>query len=145
MLARKRKGSYYAVVGVALFIITLSTTGCDEILGPSRKRAETASVELEGTSPGPLQVVTSTNWILTQDQLTGESMIQLFSAETTEAELPFEKSVKLAPYYRVLFRVMNPHPETAQVRMRVLLDGEETYKMETPVADEPVDFTYVFH
>jgi len=145
MLARKRKGSYYAVVGVALFIITLSTTGCDEILGPSRKRAETASVELEGTSPGPLQVVTSTNWILTQDQLTGESMIQLFAAETTEAELPFEKSVKLAPYYRVLFRVMNPHTDTARIQMRVLLDGEETYKMETAVADEPVDFTYVFH
>lgn len=144
-MARKGKGSYIAAIGAALFIITLSTTGCDEILGPSRKRAETASVELEGTSPGPLQLVTSTNWILTLDQATGESMIQLFAAETTEADLPFQKSVKLAPYYRVLFRVVNPHPDTARIRMRVLLDGEETYKMETAVADEPVDFTYVFH
>lgn len=140
MKVRTRSGIRIA----ALFTIILSAAGCD-ILGPPGGRADTARLELDGTSPGPLLVVTSTDWTYIYDEDTGRTLISLVAADTTEAELPFQKSVDLAPRYRILFRVVNPHEEEAHVRMRVLLDGELKHSVEGELGETPLEYTYRYN
>lgn len=133
-----------AALGAAFLVVTLAAAGCDSITNTSGNYAETARIELSGTSVGPLLLVSSTNWVFTYDELTGEQYVHLYEADTTEVELPAQKSVELAPRYRILFRVINPHDEDAQIRMRVLLDDVVKYDVETPVGETPIEYTFRF-
>ncbi len=144
MKAPTRRGHRRTVLGTAFLIAALAAAGCDAITDTTGRYADDARIELSGTSPGPLVLVSSTHWVYAIDENTGFPYVHLYEADTTEVELPAEKNVALAPRYRILFRVINPHAEEANIRMRVLLDGELKYDAETPIGDMPVDYTFRF-
>lgn len=122
-----------------------SVVGCSSITG-SQDDAENARVEVTGTSPVPLQLVQSTEWFLYTDLETGDELVSLISADTTEVELPFERTVAFTNSRRIYFEVRNPElEEEAEIRMRVLFDDAVMFDQSATMRDASLSFSFFFH
>lgn len=128
-------------------MIALSGAGCDLVKGPSRpERADEARIEVTGSSPVPLLLVTSKDWGEGVDELTGERIVVLFQADTTQFDPPHQATVRLAPLYRVLFRVINPDSaKDATIRMRVRLDDEVVFDEEATMRAASLEYSYSYY
>lgn len=143
MDTRFRMGRRPASIAGAAFMITLFSAACSTATDPRDGYAETAYIEVTGTSPVPLLLVKSTNWAYEFDELEGEQQLVLFEADTVEFELPVSDSVALAPSYRILFRVVNPDTEQeADIRMRVHLDDELMFDQTATMRDASLEYSY---
>jgi len=133
-------------IAAAAFITSL-TTACDLLSDPTdRRRAEEATLELTGESPVPLLVVMSKEWGIGFDEESGEQVFILSKADTVETEVPYQRTVSLAPTYRILFRVINPDSEhEADVRMRVLLDDDVVYDQQAALRGTALQYSHAFH
>ncbi|HEX7118868.1 MAG TPA: hypothetical protein VF212_08780 [Longimicrobiales bacterium] len=146
MVPRIVRGRRVAVPGAAAFILTLFAAACNTISDPTEHYAENAHIELTGTSPVPLVLVTSTVWGQKVDEETGDLVTELMQADTAEVELPFERTVALAPTYRILFRVINPDTaESASIRMRVHLDDELVYDQPGTLLNASLEYSFAYH
>jgi len=121
-------------------------TACDLLSEPKeRTRAEEATVEVTGESPVPLRLVASKVWSIGFDEEVGNQAIRLTEADSTEIELPYERTVPLAPTYRILFRVTNPSEEhEANVRMRVFLDDDLVYDQQATLKNASLQFSHLY-
>jgi len=128
-------------------MITLSGAGCDLLKGPSRPdRADEAHIEVTGSSPVPLLLVTSNDWGDGFDELTGERIVVLFQADTAQIDLPHQATVRLAPLYGVLFRVINPDTaQDASIRMRVRLDDELVFDESATMRAASLEYSYSYY
>ncbi|HEX6939847.1 MAG TPA: hypothetical protein VF158_10585 [Longimicrobiales bacterium] len=146
MESRIVRGWRAAPTRAAVLILTLFSAGCNTIEDPTEHYAQNARIEVTGTSPVPLLLVSSTQWAYKIDPATGERVLEIASADTTTIELPAEKTVGLAPTYRILFRVINPDTaETATVRMRVHLDEELVYDVEGTLRDASLEYMFQYY
>lgn len=137
------RGWYSTALGSVALIITLFSAGCNTISDPSEEYAENAHVEVTGTSPVPLLLVSSTNWVYQVNEETGERTIGLVTADTLEVQLPVERTVALAPTYRILFRIINPDSaRAASVRMRVRLDGDVMFDETATMRDAALEYSF---
>jgi hypothetical protein len=134
-------------VAVTAFVITFPTAACDLTSGPSRRdRADEASIDVTGESPVPLLLVTSKEWGITLDEETGEEQIVLSKADTAEIELPYQRTVALAPTYRILFRLTNPDADRdASIRMQVRMDGEVVYDRQATLRNASLQYSHAYH
>jgi len=143
---RVRKGWSQAGIASAALILTLFSTACNTVTDPRTKYATNAHIEVTGSSPVPLLLVTSTNWGIEYDELNGEEWIVLIEADTAEIELPVERTVPLAPRYQILFRVINPDSQhDAKVRMRVRLDDTEVFDETRIMRDASMEYSFFYH
>src|SRR5262245_52027804 len=110
---------------LALPILTLLASACSSVLDTTQDYADNAILEVTGTSPVPLQVVSSTNWVYVTNPDTGEQTVSTTSADTVSLQVPINRTVAITNSFRIYYKVTNPDlNQTASIRMRVLLDNK---------------------
>jgi hypothetical protein len=130
-------------LGVLALSLTLGLAGCQVVTDPTSRYESEAHVELTGGGGVPLLLVSSNQWDYVVDELTGEQSIAVVKADTTEVLTPFQKTVALAPTYRILFRVVNPdQAAVADVRMRVRLGDKEVFNETATLRDATLEFSF---
>jgi hypothetical protein len=136
----------FSVAGAAL-AITLATAACDFGFGPARRgRPDAATIQVSGESPVPLVLVTSKEWRVELDDETGQQRIVLSKADTVELELPYQRTVALAPTYRILFRLINPDADhDANVRMRVSLDEDVVFDQQATLRNAALQYSHTHY
>ena len=142
---RPRRRAFSAAA--AALVIAFPAAACDLVSGPSRpERAEEASIDVTGESPVPLLLVTSKVWGFVYDETTGEEQLVLSEADTAEIELPYQRTIPLAPTYRILFRLSNPDTaQDASVRMRVRLDDDVVFDEQATMRNASLQFSHAYH
>jgi hypothetical protein len=142
-----RSGGRALSAAAAAFMITLSTAACDLGSEPSRRRRpDEASIEVTGDSPVPLVLVTSKDWGVALDEETGQQELVITKADTVEIELPYQRTVPLAPTYRILVRLINPDADRdATVRMRVSLDDDVVYDQQATLRNAALQYSYAYY
>lgn len=143
-----RSGSYSrwrrAAVATAISVAFIAG-GCGTASGPDERYAQTATIELTGTSGAPLQVVTSTVWEMHQNPQTGVPERDILVADTVEVELPYKETVELAPYYRIYYKVSKTDAEeSADIRMRVWLDSKVIHDHTSKLDGDPIEFDFFY-
>jgi hypothetical protein len=119
----------------------LGTAGCN-VFASEPDRVEQARVIIDGTTPVPLTLVTSGNFIVQNDSSTFEPVVTLFLADTASLQLPYESMYSMGEYERFLVRLINPDTATATVRMRVLVDGRLEYDQSATMSDASMQFVF---
>lgn len=128
------RGSGHASVGVALLLASVVGTGCDLTSGPGDKPT-TAVIRVEGTSPNPLKLITSTDFTEQYNALSMEYTAVLFSADTVEITLPYKATTDMGPQASIYVELLQPEKATASVRLRVDLDNGEGYDRSADLTD----------
>jgi hypothetical protein len=145
MLSGLCRGRRSAVQRLVPLILTFFAAGCSSTTDSSEEWAENAHLEITGTSPVPLMVVSSTNWLFETDDETGEPYVTLVTADSLEVGLPVELTVPITGTGRIFFRVINPDStEDANIRVRMLLDQLLVFDDTGTLRDASLDYTYVY-
>lgn len=139
---KRARRSLVATYGaMAAMIITLAA-GCSSILDTDRTTAGSARVVVTGSSPVPLQLVTSTRFARGFDE-EGQEQIRLIVADTANVTPPIDKSVAFGTSDRFAVLLINPSTEaTADITMTVSVDGKEVYRQAATLRDASLRFTY---
>ncbi len=114
------------IVPIILCAALLGAGACSSGTSPDQKPT-TARIQVTGTAPAPLRLVTSTDFYETiQD---GAVVQVVRTADTTVIALPYDEVLPLSSLGSVVVSLTNPAPEPAQVELRVTLDsGQEPYR-----------------
>ena len=115
-------------------IAVLSAAGCSLTSGPTDKPTE-ARVQVEGTSPHPLQLITSTDFFEQVNLTTGDRYAIVNRADTVEFTPPYDHTFDLGSEGSFYVKLNNPLVPTASVRMRVNLDGGQSYDQSATLSD----------
>jgi hypothetical protein len=130
---------------LALPILTLLASACSWVLDTTQDYAENANLEVTGTSPVPLQVVSSTNWVYITNPDNGERIVSTTSADTVSLQLPVNRVVPLTNSFRIYFKVINGDiNQTASIRMRVRLDNKLVYDQAANMRDASLDYSFAY-
>jgi hypothetical protein len=127
-----------------LLAAAVSTAACDGLLGSDQAAfAADAHVLVTGTSPVPLLLVTSTNFISTLDIDTGLRVTTLILADTVVLETPeHDHHYDIFGADRFLVRLVNPdEDETADIHFTVELDGRTVYNQRATMRDASLEYT----
>lgn len=128
--------------GAVLALLIITASACSSIVDSSRRTAEAARVLVTGTSGSPLRLITSTNFIVAYSDA-GDEHIQLLRADTVMLPLPIDRQVPFRSSDRVYVSLFNPSmTETANVEMRILVDGQEVYRQAAELLDASLGFSY---
>ncbi len=145
MSAQPRPPSRWRVPIAAALIIVLGP-GCSSILDTEREIAAAARVVLEGSSPVPLTMITSTRYVGARDPQTNVFRIELIDADTVQVtQFPLDRRYPLDQNGRFFVRVTNPNLDvTATVRLRVFLDAELVYDVRADMRDASLEYVFVY-
>lgn len=129
---------------VALLLSTVAVA-CVNSTAPE-ERPTSAHIQVEGTAPGPLRLIVSTDFYQVQDAVTFEVREIVEVADTTLIDLPYEGTVDLGVGGSVLVDVANPDSVPANVRMRVDLDtGQASYDRSATMSEGgALRYVYLF-
>jgi hypothetical protein len=140
-----RHNRIHSAAGLAAAVgLTLGLAACD-VIGPSREIRETARIQVSGTSPVPLILMTSDQFVNVQDGATGQILTQIIEADSLIIDqLPIDTTYSLGQFNRFLVRLINPDStQTAEVRMIVRLDDEdEVYNVHARVTGAFLEYSY---
>ena len=130
---------------LALPILTLLASACSSVLDTTQDYADNAVLEVTGTSPVPLHVVSSTNWVYVINPDNGEQIVSTTSVDTVSLQLPINRLVPLTNSLRIYFKVTNADiNQTASIRMRVLLDNKVMYDQAATMRDASLSFSFAY-
>lgn len=119
-------------------------TACDSIFGSSKSAfADEARVIVDGTSPEPLLLITSTEFLTTRDPVSDEVVTTLIVSDTvTLATLPGEAFRRIRGADRFLARIANSDSaSTADIHMRVMLDDKLVFDQRALMRNSSLEFT----
>jgi hypothetical protein len=135
-----------AVVPFACTAILGVLTACDNILDTTQDLAENAQILIDGDSPVLLTLVLSNVYTGTTNPSTGYVSTTLLSADTLTVDVPVDQIYPLGGQARLFVRLINPDSNaTANVRLRVLLDGtEEVYNVQALLKASFLEFRYAY-
>lgn len=128
-----------------LALLLLSGGACN-ILETEDEIADEARVRIEGTSPVPLQLITSTRFERTYNQ-EGDAVTVLLVADTAMIELgtAFDEIYPVKPNLGFFVRLRNLEADPATVSMRVYFDGELNYDQQNvSLSDASLEFSFIF-
>jgi hypothetical protein len=128
------------MLGASMLALAVMAGACtDDDLKPT-----SVHVQVEGTAPGPLQLVVVTEFFEGQDDVTFE-VYQVFQrADTFAIVLPYDEILPLSSSGSVVVDLTNDDVNPAQVRMRVNLDsGQSPYDQPATLSDG-ASLRYVF-
>jgi hypothetical protein len=133
------------IAWLSLPILTLLTAACSSLLDSTQDYADNATIEVTGTSPVPLLLVSSTNWVYVPDPVTGEPIVSTTTADTVSLQLPINRTVALTNSYRIFFQLINrDSAQTASVRMRVRLDDKMVYDQAANMRNASLEFSFAY-
>ena len=130
--------------GLMAFLV-LNTAGCG-IFETEDEIADEARVLIEGTSPIPLQVITSTRFERVYNE-EGDLNTLLLVSDTVmiDLETPFDEIFPVKPDVGFLVRLRNLEADPAVVSMRVYFDGDLRYDQQNvSLSDASLEFSYIF-
>ena len=129
-----------------MLILALPFAACDSLLDTSEDFATSAQVIVTGTSAVPLGIIMSNDFNASRDELTGETMVSLFAADTLSRDVPINENYPITDRLRFFVRLINPSAdETATVNMRVLLDGkDEVYNVNVSLKDASIQYIFSY-
>ncbi len=108
---------------VAVFVLTAS--GCD-ILGP-RTPPDQMRIEVEGSSPEPLRLITSRRFFIDGDRVGVDGGVVYLTADTTMISLPRDETYNLQPDNRLAVRVERPEQGQVALTLRVFIDNDKVF------------------
>ncbi len=130
---------------LALPILTLLAGSCSSVLDSTQDYADSATIEVTGTSPVPLLLVSSTNWVYVTSQETGALIVSTTTADTVSLQLPINRTISITDRYRVFFQVINRDTtQTASIRMRVLLDSKLVFDQAATMRDASLEYSFAY-
>src|SRR5687767_4356835 len=133
------------IAWLAMPILTLLGASCSSILDTTQDYAKNATVEVTGTSPVALLLVSSTNWVYVNDPVSGEATVATNDADTVSLQLPINRTVAITNSRRILFRLINQDStQTASIRMRVRLDDQLVYDQAANMRDASLEFSFAY-
>jgi len=131
--------------GLAVLAIAASLAACNGLLDTSRDTYSFARVQVTGTSPVPLLLMTSDQFQTVQDPGTGFLTTLLLAADTIVVNtLPADTTVSLGQFNQFLLRLINPDTsKTADIRLIIRLDDKkEVYNVGAKVTGAYLEYTY---
>lgn len=138
---RFRRGTGKAV---AMLLLVLPLASCG-LLETDDRRPDRARIVIEGSSDVPLRLVVSQRFTATPNSETGLLDIVLATWDDDTLELPIDRTVNVETD-RFLVRLVNPsQSDTADVRMRVIFDGNVVYDQEALILDAQLEFIHLFY
>ena len=124
-----------------LLPLFVAVAGCDWFEDPS---PEIIRVTLDG-SADQFVIITSTEFFAATNEA-GEVGVQVFNPDTTIVSLPFEQTWDISQAQRFLLLGMPGDSSAVTVRLRVLIDGDESFDQTVlTLIDDPVRFVYLFN
>lgn len=124
-------------------MLTLAAAGCG-VLNSDEDHPEEARVIVTGSSPVPLLLITSTQFVFDIDPATGDRTARALVADTSTISLPVDRTYAFGNSNRFLVRVANPDlDQTASVQVRLLIDGKEVFNDAATMRDAALQYTYV--
>jgi len=135
----------HSAAGFAALAFALALAGCGGLLDTEHESYTTARVQVTGTSPVPLLLVTSDQFQTVQDPGTGFLETQFLNADSTVIPtLPFDSTVSLGQFNQFLLRLINPDTlQTADIRLIIRLDDKkEDYNVGAKVTGAYLQYTY---
>jgi len=131
--------------GLAGLAFALGLVGCGGLLDTEHESYTTARVQVTGTTPVPLLLVTSDQFQTVQDPGTGFLSTLFLNADTAIiTELPSDTTVSLGQFNQFLLRLINPDTlQTADIRLIIRLDDKkEAYNVAAKVTGAYLEYTY---
>jgi hypothetical protein len=133
-----------AARGLIALMLTLSATGCSSILGSDEDHPKEARVLVTGDSPVPLLLITTTDFVFDIDPNNGNRVPRAVSADTAVINLPVDQTYAFGNSDRFMVKVANPDvDQTANIRLRLLIDGREVFDDVISMRDAALQYTYV--
>lgn len=123
-----------AAADAAMLAGSLLAGGCDFSAAPDDKPTE-AVIRIEGLTPNPLKLITSTDFTEQYNTVSMEYRAVLFKSDTLEIAPPYNATVDLGALGSVYVELRQPDKGTASVRMRVELDNGEGYDQSATLTD----------
>lgn len=133
------------VTRLALSILTILAASCSSVLDSTQDYADNAIIEVTGSSPVPLLLVSSTNFVYINNPENNTQTISTNTADTVSLQLPINRTVSITDRYRIYFSVINPDStQTASIRMRVRLDDKLVYDQSATMRDASLEFSFAY-
>lgn len=120
-----------ATLAVALFGVGSCSLGTEPDSKPT-----SAKVNIEGTFPNPLTLVTSIDFYEQLNTETGVLTPILITSDTVLITSPYEDTIAMGALGSVYVELYQPEVETATVHMKVSLDNGEGYEQNATLADK---------
>lgn len=131
--------------GVLAAAAALLAGACSSGTQPDEKPTQ-AVIRVEGTTPGALRLVVSTDFYERVHPTTGEIIQVLNSSDTlTVSGLPYRHAAPLGSLGSVYVSLSNAAVESAAVRLRVELDNGRGYDQSATMSEGgTLTYVYVF-
>lgn len=124
-----------AATAAGLTLSLIVAGACSSNEGPDSK-ATRAEITIEGTTPNPLKLITSTDFYEQLNVDTGEYKAILITSDTVlVTTLPHTQTVDIGVFGSVYVELYQPEVGTATVHMKVDLDNGERYEQNATMAD----------
>jgi hypothetical protein len=126
-------------------ILTVLAAACSSALDTTQDYADNATIEVTGTSPVPLLVISSTDWLYVRDA-NGNLVAAVNRADTTRhTALPIMRSVPIQTARKIHFKLVNPDStQTANIRMVVRLDNNTAYDQAATMRNASLEFSFSY-
>lgn len=122
-------------------LILAGAAGCSGLLDTSRGDVpDEARVILDGTAEEELELVVSNDFV----RLEGGSGSELLTSDTLLVSPSFEEAYGFGARRRFLVRLANPDGGEADVTLSVYFDDELRYERPSDLADETLEFNFIF-
>ena len=134
-----------SIVGGVLAVLLL-TAGCDWVTKEAPKQAR---LRIEGAPDAQFQLVTSTNFLSSAADGTGDSPggdIVVLEGDTTTIQVPYEETFDIRVEQRFLAQVRRSNPGSDKLYMQGWIDGDSKFERDgaSIPSDSLVRFTYFF-
>ncbi len=141
-MMRKRRCAARSTVGaLALWIVSACSLGTDTV-----DRATSVRVQVQGTSPHPLILVTAKDLYEQYNLDTNERYAVTVSADTVLITLPYDQTVDISSTGGIYVEVRTQEADTATVRLRVELDnGQGSDRTATLLEDAALVYYFIFN
>ncbi len=128
-----------------LLAAVVTGTSCSFLTDPP-EIPTMARIRVDGSSPHPLALIRSINFVEQVDLDTGQTRVLLMAADTSEVTLPFDESMAVAADGSVYVELLNREVAPASIRLRVdLSPGGESFDRSATMSDNAsLVYYYVF-
>ena len=101
-----------------------------------------ARVIVEANPAAPLQLIVSTNFLATFDEVAETRELVLLTADTTQLTGDFDQEYSITRFERIYVRVANDEVTPEQVRLEVFIDGERFHNASAEISEDFIEFLF---
>jgi len=134
-MTRYRFEFLFRRAATAALTLSLMVAGACSLNTASGDMPTSAEINIEGSTPNPLQLIVSTDFFEQLNTGTGERRPILITSDTVLITLPYSRAVDIGLFGSVYVELYQPALETATVNMKVDLDNGEGYEQNATLAD----------